>query len=245
MRKRESNPAFARMSFPALASRRRVPRWPARGRRHPVALLLAAVVLATSGCASHYVLELESHRQLQAPTDLNNASFHVAQVIDTSEHEGTKLHKLEVEKYLRQALATRGMYPAPGPAQAAVHLEVQYGAGPSRIEVTEVTNPSMGLHKAVRAEQVREKYFRLTARTPAPPENPGGPGEILWNVEVRNLDDRSELRRYLPIMIAVAAEWAAKNTHGRRTFTATMENGTVIIVSGGYDQPGISPDAPP
>lgn len=208
------------------------------------AVTLAGTVLL-SGCAHNYVLELESHRNVEAPTDLNNTSFHVARIVDTSERDSTKLHKQEVEKYLRQALATRGMFPAPGREQAGIFLDVQYGRGPSRIEVTEVTNPSMGLHKAVRAEQVREKYFRLTARTPSTDTDNGGPGEVLWNVEVRNLDDRDEIRRYLPIMIAVAAEWAAKNTHGRRTFTATMENGTVIIVSGGYDQPGISPDAPP
>jgi hypothetical protein len=214
----------------------------------PRALPACTVALALSfllaGCAHNYVLELESQRNIGAPTVLDDTSFHVTQIIDTSEHEGTTLHKREVEKYLRQALATRGMYPAPGSAQAAVLLEVQYGAGPSRIEATEVTNPSMGLHKALRIEQVREKYFRLTARTPANSTETGGPGEILWNVEVRNLDEGGELRRYLPIMIAVAAEWAAKNTHGRRTFTATLENGTVIIVSGGYEQPGISPDAP-
>jgi hypothetical protein len=214
-------------------------------RTHPALCVAAILAALATGCASNYVLELESQRQLHAPTDLNNTAFHVARITDTSETEGTRLHKQELEKYLRQALATRGMFPAPGPQHAGVHLDVQYGTGPSRIEVTEVTNPSLGLHKAVRAEQVREKYFRMTARTPAADGAAGSAGEILWNVEVRNYDDRGDIRRYLPIMIAVAAEWAAKNTHGRRTFTATMENGTVIIVSGGYDQPGISPDAPP
>src|SRR5688572_1586115 len=130
-----------------------------------ITLTLATLLLA-SGCAHNYVLELESHRNVEAPTDLNNTSFHVAQISDTSEREGTNLHKREVEKYLGQALATRGMYRAPGPDQAGLWLDVQYGSGLSRIEVTEVTNPSMGLHKALRAEQVREKYFRISARAP-------------------------------------------------------------------------------
>lgn len=209
---------------------------------------LAALPLVLSACVHNVVLDLEAHRNLAATTNLDATAFHVLQISDSSVREGGELRKREVQRLLGDALATRGMYVAPGPDQAQVVLDVQYGSGPSKLEVQDISAPERGLPNRVRVDVVREKFFRLTARAAAAPPTVGddtAAPEVLWTVEVRNLADEEDLRRNLPLMIAVAAEWAARNTHGRRTFTATMENGTVIYVSGGYDQPGIAPTAAP
>lgn len=205
---------------------------------------LAVLPLLLAACAHNVVLDLEAHRNLAATTNLDDTPFHVLQISDSSVREGGELRKREVQRLLGDALATRGMYVAPGAGQAQVVLDVQYGSGPSKLEVQDISAPERGLPHRIRAEVVKEKFFRLTARSAAAGPDGAAP-EVLWTVEVRNLADQEELRRNLPLMIAVAAEWAARNTHGRRTFTATMENGTVIYISGGYDQPGLSPTAAP
>ncbi len=201
----------------------------------------AGCLLALTGCGSRlYELSVESSHQPGTGVDLDNKSYLVRSVTDTSTIEGTRLHKEEAARLIAEGLAVRGMYQAPDAEHANVLLDLQYGMGPAKIEVKELNNPSMGHYRRRVADEVREKHLTITARDPKPRAD-GQPPDMVWTVHVRNRDDADALRKYLPILAEVAADWASKNTHGVRSFTATIENGVLIYVSGGYEQPGISP----
>jgi hypothetical protein len=207
-------------------------------------LLLAAVLFVGSGCSSNYVLEVESRRAPQYPPGLDAVSYNVMNVVDDSTIDGGKLRRVEAARIVRTALEAHGMYEAPSPERANVLLDIQYGMRPGRIQVDELTNEQRGHEKgSVRVTQVREKHLQITARA-AKSDTPGQPPLELWTVSVRNLDETGDLRKYLTILAEVAAEWSGRNTHGTRTFTATLEDGVVVYVSGGYEQPGLSPELP-
>lgn len=200
-------------------------------------LLLALGLLA--GCNNLYRLQVESVHHPETGIDLDAKSYVVTSIIDTSSIPGGKLHKQEVAKIVAEALAVRGMYQAPSVERADVVVEIAYGMGPHKIQVSEITNEAMGVYKRRVAEELREKHLTITARV-AHPRQDGQPPEIVWTVDVRTRDDNeAQLRKYLPILAEVAATWASKNTHGTRSFTATLEDGVLIYVSGGYEQPGV------
>lgn len=207
-------------------------------------LAAAALPLLLAGCSSNHVLEVESRRAPQFPPGLDAVSYQVVNVVDGSTLDGGTLRKKEAAQIVRTALEAHGMYEAPSPDRANVLLDIQYAIRPGRIQVDELTNEQLGHDKgSVRVTEVREKYIQIIARA-AKSDTPGQPPPELWSVTVRNLDNNGDLRRYLTILAEVAAEWSGRNTHGTRTFTATLENGVVVYVSGGYDQPGLSPELP-
>lgn len=201
---------------------------------------LAATLL--SGCAHNYIMEVEAHRVTGTPTELDNVSYFVVGVNDTSVNPRGPLHHQEAATVLAAALATRGMYIAPSAERADVLIELQYGLDPHQLIVHELNTPSLGTNQLRIVEEVRLKNLNVTARR-KPAANETGPPALLWTVHVLVRDDRNELRTYLPILAEVAADWASRNTHGTRSFTATLEDGVLVIVSGGYEQPGISPFA--
>lgn len=219
-------------------------------------LAVAALPLVT-GCTQLYKLEVESTREEHADLNLDAKSYHIVNFSQTATVAGAKtLRQKEAEKILKDALAVRGMYEAPSRENCEIVLDVQYGVAPSRIDVTNVNrpivassgNPAQGGHivgyvRGQTAEVVREKYLQITARANVKTDNGASP-PIIWTVSVRDIDEESDLRTYLPILAEVAADWSSKNTHGTRTFTATLENGVLVYVSGGYEQPGISPFLP-
>jgi hypothetical protein len=202
----------------------------------------ATLALFLGGCAHNHVMEVEALRKTGTPTDLDNVSYYVVGVHDTSASPGGPLHRKEAATLLAAALAVRGMFIAPTPDRADVLIELTYGLDPHQILVHELNNPVLGFNKTKVAEEVRMKNLNVTART-QPKAGDTQPPAVLWTVHVRVRDARNELRTYLPIMAEVAADWASRNTHGTRTFTATLEDGSLIYVSGGYEQPGISPFA--
>lgn len=204
--------------------------------------LLCALALLLGGCATDYRMEVEAHRLPGTPTDLDNVSYYVVGVHDTSPAPGGELHRKEAATRLAAALATRGMFIAPSPERADVLIELTYGIDPHKIVVHELNNPVLGYHKTKVAEELRLKNLHVTARRKPGPDD-AGPAPILWTVQVRVRDDRNELRTYLPVLAEVAADWASRNTHGTRSFIATLEDGALVYVSGGHEQPGISPFA--
>lgn len=203
----------------------------------PFALLLVPFVLP--GCTNRYTLQVESIHHPETGIDLDAKSYVVTSITDTSSIPGGKLHKQEVATIVAEALAVRGMYLAPSVERADVIVEISYGIGAHKIQVSEITNEAMGIHKRRIAQELREKHLTITARVPRPGRD-GQPPEIVWTVDVRTRDDNeAQLRKYLPILAEVAATWASRNTHGTRSFTATLEDGVLIYVSGGYEQPGV------
>lgn len=204
--------------------------------------VLGLVASLLAGCAHNHVMEVEANRLTGTPTELDNVSYYVVGVHDTSVSPGGELHRKEAATLLAAALATRGMFIAPTPDRADVLIELTYGLDPHKIVVHELNNPVLGYNKTKVAEELRLKNLHVTARRqPRPGEDQ--PPPVLWTVHVRVRDARNELRTYLPILAEVAADWASRNTHGTRTFTATLEDGVLIYVSGGHEQPGISPFA--
>ncbi len=203
---------------------------------------LCALALLLGGCATHYSMELEAHRLPGTPTHLDNVSYYVVGVHDTSPAPGGELHRKEAATLLAAALATRGMFIAPSPERADVLIELTYGIDPHKIVVHELNNPVLGHHRRKVAEELRLKNLHVTARRKPGPDD-AGPAPILWTVHVRVRDARNELRTYLPVLAEVAADWASRNTHGTRSFIATLEDGALVYVSGGHEQPGISPFA--
>ena len=86
-----------------------------------------------------------------------------------------------------------------------------------------------------------EKHVRIVARdNHAPADGPRSPE--VWNVYVRNKDDSENLRRYLPLMIAVGVDYIGKDSNGVNTFQVTMENGVPVYISGGFDQARVVTD---
>jgi len=201
--------------------------------------LLAALL---GGCAHNHVMEVEANRLAGTPTETDNVSYYVVGIHDTSATPGGPLHRKEAATLLAAALATRGMFIAPSPERADVLIELTYGVDPHQILVHELNNPVLGFNKTKVAEEVRLKNLHVTARR-KPTHDVAGPGALLWTVHVRVRDERNELRAYLPILAEVAADWASRNTHGTRSFTATLEDGSLVYVSGGHEQPGLSPFA--
>lgn len=210
----------------------------AAARRFPLAGALLLALGCLAGCSQLYTLQVESVHRPESGVNLDAKSYVVTSIVDTSSIDGGQLRKQEVASIVAEALAVRGMYIAPSARQADVVLEISYGMGPHRIEVSELTNPARGHTRTLVAEELREKHLTITARAPRPRAD-GQPPEIVWTVDVRTRNDNhDQLRKYLPILAEVAATWASRNTHGTRSFTATLEDGVLVYVSGGYEQPG-------
>lgn len=220
-------------------------------------LAAAAVLPFAAGCTQLYTIEVESTREEHADLNLDAKSYHIVNFSQTANVAGAKtLRQKEAEKILKDALAVRGMYEAPGREHCEVILDVQYGVAPARLDVTNVKRPVVassgnaaqgghivGYVQGQTAEVRREKYLQITARANVKTEGGAAP-PVIWTVSVRDIDEESDLRTYLPILAEVAADWSSRNTHGTRSFTATLENGVLVYVSGGYEQPGISPFLP-
>lgn len=220
---------------------RSTPAFAPRARRRWAAGLGLLAPFLLSACSQLYTLEVESSRLPESGgTNLDAKSYYVTSIRDTSAIDGGRLRNQEAARIVAEALAVRGMYQAPSAAHAEVLLEISYGRGPAKIEVSELTNPARGHVRTLVADEVREKSLTLTARAPGPTD-PGAVPEVLWTVHVRTRDDNTDqLRKYLPVLAEVAATWASRNSHGTRSFTATLQDGVLIYVSGGYEQPGVA-----
>lgn len=215
---------------------------------------IAAVSLLLTGCTSLYTLQVESTRQPATSRNTDAVSYQILNFSETATPDGNTLRQKEAEKIIRDALAVRGMYPAPNQERADILLDVQYGVAPAKIDVHDVKQPVVvrsgdpvapaqliGYRHGIEARVVQEKYLRITARKNVQTEDGKAP-PVLWAVSVKNPEEGVDLRKCLPILAEVASQWSDRNSNGTRSFTATLENGVLVYVSGGYDQPGIAPE---
>lgn len=98
--------------------------------------VLGLVASLLAGCAHNHVMEVEANRLTGTPTELDNVSYYVVGVHDTSVSPGGELHRKEAATLLAAALATRGMFIAPTPDRADVLIELTYASTRTRSSST-------------------------------------------------------------------------------------------------------------
>jgi hypothetical protein len=128
---------------------------------------------------------------------------------------------------VQAALANKGMFEAPPKTTPDIYIQVDYGLGNSI--------PSLDGPPAV------EKYLQLSARKNI--ENPatGVKSEELWNVRVTVAEPNSNVDSNLPLLAAVAADYAGIDTQSETVIMVADNSPTVAriksVASGAGEYP--------
>jgi len=125
---------------------------------------------------------------------------------------------------VKEALAARGMYEAPPNGRTDMVITAEYGVGPGQMKIVyRASDPSamgasMGRGSA-KPILVFEKYIKLTAREPAPADQPEATrrtrrerGEELWSLTVSVEDDKRDLEPYLAVLASTAVDYIGANS---------------------------------
>lgn len=170
------------------------------------------------------------------------AAYRIVPLRETVD-DSTLLYE-ETGRLVRAALAARGLYEAPSPDRAAFVVEVDFGMAPPRAlprasnasaPTTTPPPPRPGAPGEADVSQLRsptrgplEKHLVLTAHETNAAE--GAEPRTLWRVELTITDLSNDLRKYLPLLAAVAAEQMGNDSGGTRTVTVAENDKTVAFL---------------
>lgn len=227
--------------------------------------LLAACLFA--GCAQTYHLRVDALADPE--TGDNGQSFTLENGFP--ENPGSSLRYQEVADFVGRALRARGHTPAEEPADADWVITVSASIseplnetertlepiyyrtwGHSRIVRTPVVDQKGKVHYIAtriylppetyfagysgydRSVVVYEKQLELTARTQE--------GEEVWTLRVEAVDRSSDLRSYLPYLVAAATPYLGEATDGSVVVRVKEGGETVQYLKGMAASPGRSED---
>lgn len=83
---------------------------------------------------------------------------------------------------------------------------------------------------------INEKYMVLTAKENKMAESGDAPAEELWSVTVKNEDDSTDLREYLPIMASAATDYIGEDTESGQTVRLKSDDEVVVFVKEGLEK---------
>lgn len=153
--------------------------------------------------------------------------------------ESTLLYA-EAARLVKSALMARGLYEAPGRAQAGVIVEIEYSMETPRVTQATPSDPAAGnaarndpraspTDAGVRSAErgPLAKNLVLTAREA---RRSDGPPRTLWSVELSTTDTSNDLRKYLPLLAAAAVEQIGKDSDGPQTVKISETDKTVALM---------------
>lgn len=158
--------------------------------------------------------------------------------------EATLLYA-ETARLVKSALMAKGLYEAPGRAQAGVIVEIEFSMETPRVGRASSTDPAQGQggggnpgrsdpRSSATDANVRSaergplaKNLVLTAREA---KTGGGPPRTLWSVELSTVDNSNDLRKYLPLLAAAAIDQIGTDTDGPRTVTINETDKSVALL---------------
>jgi hypothetical protein len=116
------------------------------------------------------------------------------------------------------ALETKGVYEAVPPAKPDFIVEIDYGA-----------LRGAGFGGASGMAPMTEYYLQLSARRPRTDGLPGK-GEEVWNVRVSVTEDQADFTTLMPVLAAVAADYAGLDTQIEKTIKVSDKEPKVMHV---------------
>lgn len=96
----------------------------------------------------------------------------------------------------------------------------------------------VGYSQQTRTIIINEKYMVLTAKQNKLAESGDTAAEELWSVTVRNEDDSTDLREYLPIMASAATDYIGEDTDKSTTVKLKSDDEVVDFVKQGLAKQG-------
>jgi hypothetical protein len=236
--------AFARAGSREHREIRRV------ARRAGIRFAAVVAALFLSGCATtRFIVDTRRDPEIPATGDsylLRCGAAGWSQIAPPTE---------QVARYVRAALASKGLYEAPPGTPANLSIEVSYGMDPSQRKVvskvdplsqpppwptnrTIVVDPLTSDQPLVRNREgylvttsvtvTTRKFMRISAR-----ETGGASARReLWSVEVTNNDESREFAAYVPLMIAAAMDALKPSTTGRFAIDLARDDERVAFVRG-------------
>jgi hypothetical protein len=182
---------------------------------------MLATVLVFAGCRTVHDVVVDAISNQAKPL---GSSYR----LDVHDPSGGVDKELGVEavSLMRDALAARGLYEAPAGVRPDMVIELEYGVGPGEIKIEHVPSPVMmtdasfpgpaGSDYGDKPVIVFEKFIKLSAREPAPPDaradHGKARGDELWNLHVSVEDKKKELGPYLPVLASVSVDYIGENS---------------------------------
>jgi len=101
-----------------------------------------------------------------------------------------------------------------------------YVPGPTSTEL-------VGYRQETRTRIINEKYMVLTAKQNKLAESGDAAADELWSVTVKNEDESTDLREYLPIMASAATDYIGEDTESATTVRIKSDDEVVDFVKKG------------
>ncbi|MBK1877001.1 hypothetical protein [Pelagicoccus mobilis] len=95
------------------------------------------------------------------------------------------------------------------------------------------TTELIGYSQQAQTIIINEKYMVLTAKQNTLAESGDAAAEELWSVTVKNEDDSTDLREYLPIMASAATDYIGEDTETAKTVRLKSDDEVVDFVKKG------------
>jgi len=96
-----------------------------------------------------------------------------------------------------------------------------------------ITTELVGYSQEARTVVINEKYMVLTAKENKLTETGDAPAQEIWSVTVKNEDESSDLREYLPVMAASAADYIGSDTEDSTTIKLKSDDEVVAFIKRG------------
>ena len=170
--------------------------------------LLAAVTTLTSGCIT--ILHSVTVDAITDPAAPRSFSYQLAPARPALVREA-RIHNFAVA-CIREALAARGLYEQTSADPPDIVIEYDYGIGES------IPLPN--------SAPMMEKFLSLSARPFS--TNLASRGDEVWNVRVVAQEAGAGVERALPMLAAVAVDYAGMDT-GTETTISVPDNSAAIV----------------
>lgn len=99
-----------------------------------------------------------------------------------------------------------------------------------------ISTELVGYSQQAQTITINEKYMVLTAKQNKLAEGGDVPAEELWSVTVKNEDDSTDLREYLPIMASAATDYIGEDTEKSTTVRLKSNDEVVAFVKEGLQK---------
>ena len=126
-------------------------------------------------------------------------------------------HKL-VFSCVAAALDAKNLFEAPPGTHVDFTVEIDYGV-----------SRAGGAARVTGMPATSENFLQLSARRPKQDGSPGK-GEELWNVRVSVLEERVDLATLIPVLAAVAADYAGLDTQVEKSIKVSETSPNIVRV---------------
>lgn len=212
-----------------------------------ITLLAAASVLFT-GCATTYRVHVDAVRNASLARDREYLSYRLVNA--NPERDSSDLTMVQAAFQVRTALSSKGLFEAPEGVAPDLVVEFDCDIDAPRQRVEEFISPvyaerpdKSGVRSQLSYElvgekttrvvvTVYEKFVRISARE-APGQSDDHPPREVWSVVATNVDERSDLDRYVLLLVAAAMDQINADSGGSQAIALRADDRRVTFVQRG------------